>query len=327
VSDLDEQVAKIIANIERVIVGKRSVIELAVATLLSRGHLLLEDVPGVGKTMLARALARSIGGTFQRIQFTPDRLPSDITGISIYNQKTGEEEFREGPIFAHIVLADEINRGTPKTQSAMLEAMEERQVTVDRITYKLPEPFMVVATQNPIEYEGTFPLPEAQLDRFFLRSAIGYPDAVSEVEMGRKQRKTHPVFDLKPVVSPAEVIDLQNRVKDIFVDEEIEWYIERIINATRTEASGEGAQYRLTLGASPRGYLDLLRGSQALAFLRGAGHVSPEYVIYMAPFVLAHRCILSRSEAGKAARAGYDARVREIIEDIVRTIPLPGSFL
>ena len=253
---------RIVDNIERVIIGKRDQVELAVMALMCGGHLLVEDVPGVGKTMLARSLARSSGCSFSRIQFTPDLLPSDVTGVSIYDQKSGDFRFRPGPLLSQIVLADEINRATPKTQSALLEAMEERQVTVDGITHRTPEPFTVMATQNPIEYEGTFPLPEAQLDRFLVRVELGYPAAHDEVAMMDRQLHGHPVHDLEQVCGPEEVIELQAAVREVYVDVLVKQYIVALTEATREHDS-------VYLGASPRGSLALQRLGQARALLDG----------------------------------------------------------
>ena len=244
---------KIIENIERVIVGKSRAVELGVIALMCEGHALIEDVPGVGKTMLARSIARSVGSTFKRIQFTPDLLPTDVTGVSIYNQQTGEFEFREGPIIAQMVLADEVNRATPKTQSAMLEAMDEQQVTVEGITHTVPSPFMVMATQNPVEYEGTFPLPEAQLDRFLLIISLGYPTIEEELEIIERQQMSHPIETLEPVASAQEVIDLQRTIRSIYVDDLVKQYIVNLTNSTRSHPD-------ISLGASPRASLAMYRG-------------------------------------------------------------------
>src|ERR671929_602494 len=248
----------VLGNVERVIVGKREEVELALVALICQGHLLIEDVPGVGKTVLAKALARSIGCSFKRIQFTPDLLPSDVTGVSIFNQKTHEFEFRPGPIVAQVVLADEINRATPKTQAALLEAMEEQQITVDGVTRDLPRPFIVLATQNPVEYEGTFPLPEAQLDRFMLRVRLGYPKRDEEISILERQQRVHPVETLESVTSEAELLQVQQAVREVHVDDLIRRYIVDLANASRNHPD-------VYVGASPRAALALLRASQALA--------------------------------------------------------------
>jgi MoxR-like ATPase len=302
---------RILDNVGRVIIGKSAETRLALIALLCRGHLLIEDVPGVGKTMLARALARSTGCSFSRIQFTPDLLPSDVTGVSIYSQSTSDFEFRPGPVMAQIVLTDEINRATPKTQSSLLEAMEERQVTVDGVTHPLPRPFMVMATQNPIEYEGTFPLPEAQLDRFLLRLRLGYPSAVDEVLVMDAQQARHPIETLEPVTRAEEVIDLQDAVGEIYVDPLIKQYIVNLVNATRDHES-------VYLGASPRGSLALMRATQAYALLDGRDFVQPDDVKTLAEATLAHRVIVSPS-----------ARVREvdalqIVAESVDRVAVPG---
>jgi len=303
---------RVITNIETVIVGKRSTVELSVAALLCQGHLLIEDVPGVGKTMLARSLARSLGCSFKRIQFTPDMLPSDVTGVSIYNQVTHEFEFRPGPIISQIVLADEINRATPKTQAALLEAMEERQVTVDGITHKLPQPFMVQATQNPIEYEGTFPLPEAQVDRFLMRIRLGYPSADDEIKVLEKQQYVHPFNKLDQVVSDEELIQVQEDVKDIFVSEGVKQYIIDLTHQTRKHPE-------VYLGASPRGSLALFRTSQARAAMVGRDYVLPDDVKFLSIPTLAHRVIL-----GPGARL-RDISAQQIIEEILQSVPVPGG--
>src|SRR5919198_4565 len=269
--DIGQAAGRVVTNVEKVIVGKHREVELAVTSLLCKGHILIEDVPGVGKTMLSKALARSLGCTFKRIQFTPDLLPSDVTGVSIYNQQTQTFEFRPGPITAQIVLADEINRATPKTQSALLEAMDERQITVDGVTYPLPEPFLVLATQNPIEYEGTFPLPEAQLDRFLLRLRLGYPGRDDELDILERQRASHPLDRLEAVVSADDVRCVQAAVREIRVDDLIRRYLVDIARSSRDHPD-------LLLGASPRAALALFRGSQALALLAGRDYVIPDDV-------------------------------------------------
>jgi MoxR-like ATPase len=305
---------KVIANIEQVIVGKHETVELTVIGLLCQGHLLIEDVPGVGKTMLARSLARSIGCEFSRIQFTPDMLPSDVTGVSIFNQVTREFEFRPGPVMAQIILADEINRATPKTQAALLEAMEERQVTVDGITHTLPRPFMVLATQNPIEYEGTFPLPEAQLDRFLLRIRLGYPSAEDEVKVLERQQFHHPIEDLVPVVSEVEVLQAQDDVRKIYVAPGVKRYIVELNRRTREFPE-------VYLGASPRGSLTLYRACQARAALQGREFVLPDDVKALAEASLGHRVIL-----GPAARL-RDLSTSEVVQEILSGVAVPGGDL
>lgn len=298
--------ARIIENIERVIVGKREAIEKTIVALLAGGHALIEDVPGVGKTMLARSVALSIGGTFQRIQFTPDLLPTDVTGVSVFDQRSRQFEFRKGPVFANILLADEINRAGPRTQAALLEAMEERQVTQDGVTYPLPSPFMVIATENPIEYEGVYPLPESQLDRFLLRHDIGYPDREEEKAVVQRQLIAHPVEDLQAVVSAEEVEQARAAARRCHVAEEVYDYALDIITATREAET-------LRLGASPRGTLALIRCAQALATIRGRDFVSPDEVKELAPDVLAHRVIL-RPEARMGGRSAREL-IRRILEE------------
>jgi MoxR-like ATPase len=302
----------IVDNVKKVIIGKDQAIELGVIALMCQGHALIEDVPGVGKTMLARSIARSAGCTFKRIQFTPDLLPTDVTGVSIYNQKTGEFEFREGPIIAQLVLADEINRATPKTQSATLEAMEERQVTVEGVTYPVPRPFMVMATQNPIKYEGTFPLPEAQLDRFFAMITLGYPTAEEEIAIIDGQQLTHPIEALQPVASADEILVLQRVTREVYVDDLIKQYIVSIVEATRHHDD-------IALGSSPRGSLSLFRGAQALALIRGREFVLPDDVKELAVAVISHRVIVS------AAARMRGIHPREVIARIVEEIPVPGA--
>ncbi len=300
----------IIKNIQQVIVGKRATVETVVVGLLSDGHLLIEDVPGVGKTMLARALARSVGGSFGRIQFTPDMLPSDVTGVSIFNQSTRRFEFQPGPVMSHILLVDEINRATPKTQAALLETMEERQVTVDGTTHLLPRPFMVLATQNPVEYEGTFPLPEAQLDRFLLRVDIGYPLVTDEIEILDRQQYRHPIENLEPVVTIPELLEAQEAVKAVHVSPAVKKYIVELMQETRRHPD-------VYLGASPRGSLTLYRTGQARAALAGRDHVLPDDVKALAVPALAHRVLLAPA-----------ARLRErspqsVIEQILQELPVP----
>jgi len=311
--DSSRQVAEgILSNMEKVIVGKRQEMELALMSLLCQGHVLIEDIPGVGKTMLAKSLARSVGCTFKRIQFTPDILPSDVTGVSIYNQKSGDFEFRSGPIMAQVVLADEINRATPKTQSALLECMEERQVTVDGSTYPMPRPFIVLATQNPIEYEGTFPLPEAQLDRFLVRISLGYPSKGDEITIIDRQQQSHPVDNLGQVATVDDVLRLQETVKSVYVDPMMKEYIVSIVDATRKHP-------QVYLGASPRGSLALYHASQALAFLRSRDYVIPDDVKALADATLAHRIILSPAASVK------DVSGRTVVAEVMDAIPVPGS--
>ena len=303
---------RIQANVEKVIVGKTSEVRLAVICMLCQGHLLIEDVPGVGKTMLARSLAKSAGCSFKRIQFTPDILPSDVTGVSVYNQRTSDFEFRPGPLMAQIVLADEINRATPKTQSALLEAMEEHQITVDGVTRRLPEPFMVMATQNPIEYEGTFPLPEAQLDRFLMRVHLGYPSNTDEVLMMDNQQVVHPIESLDQVTDPNEIVGVQRAIKDIYVDPLIKQYIVAVVDMTRQHES-------VYLGASPRGSLALYRTAQARALLDGRDFVIPDDVKELAYTTLGHRVIVSPSARVKSISAS------DIILGCLDRVPVPGT--
>jgi MoxR-like ATPase len=305
---------RVIENIEKVIVGKRATVEMVVIGLLCQGHLLIEDVPGVGKTMLARSLARSLGCSFSRIQFTPDMLPSDVTGVSIFNQVSREFEFRAGPILAQIVLSDEINRATPKTQAALLEAMEERQVTVDGVTHILPRPFMVLATQNPIEYEGTFPLPEAQLDRFLLRIRLGYPQALDEVSILERQQFRHPIEDLGEIVSSEEVLKAQEAVKSVFVAPSVKRYIVEITRRTREFPE-------VYLGASPRGSLTLYRAGQARAAMAGRDFVLPDDVKALAEAALGHRVIL-----GPSARL-RDLSASQVVGEILSSVASPGGDL
>ena len=302
----------LIGNLEKVMVGKRSTVELIVIGLLCQGHVLIEDVPGVGKTVLARSLARSLDCVFSRIQFTPDMLPSDVTGVSIYNQTKKKFEFRPGPIMGQIVLADEINRATPKTQAALLEAMEERQVTVDGVTHPLERPFMVLATQNPIEYEGTFPLPEAQLDRFLLRVRLGYPNIQDEIRILEEQQLQHPLETLEAVVKTKEILEAAATVRKVYVSPTVKRYI---VDITRRTRETEDAY----LGASPRGSLGLFRSAQARAALQGRDHVLPDDVKAMAVPVLGHRIIVS-----PAARL-RDLSADRIVEEVVRALPSPGG--
>jgi MoxR-like ATPase len=303
---------QLVENVERVIIGKTEPIRMIVIGLLCQGHVLIEDVPGTGKTMLAKSLARSIGGSFNRIQFTPDMLPSDVTGVSIFNQKTREFEYRPGPIMAQIVLTDEINRATPKTQAALLEAMEERQVTVDGVTYPTPNPFLVLATQNPIEYEGTFPLPEAQLDRFMLRVHLGYPSPQDEIRMMERQQLAHPVDALERVVTVEQLLAAQKQVRTVTISPEIKRYIVDLVNETRRH----GEVY---LGASPRGSLTLFRTAQARAAIAGRDYTVPDDVKAMAEPALVHRLIL-----GPAARI-REVEARQIVQEIVTAVPAPGG--
>jgi MoxR-like ATPase len=297
-------------NIARVMVGKDEVVELLLIALFCEGHVLLEDVPGIGKTTLAKSLARSLACSFQRIQFTPDLLPTDITGVNVFNQKTSEFEYRPGPLVAQVVLADEINRAGPRTQAALLEAMEERQVTVDGVTRPLPRPFLVLATQNPIELEGTFPLPEAQVDRFFMRLAIGYPDEGSERAVLRRFRESNPLVDLAPVVEASDVLALQKTVRQVAVHPAIEEYIVRLTRATRQHEA-------VQLGASPRGSLCLYHAAQARAALEGREFVLPDDVKHLLQAVLAHR-ILTTSQARVRGQAASD-----ILDEIGAKTPVP----
>lgn len=311
-TDIKEFGERLVGNLEKVIVGKRNSLELVVIGLLCQGHILIEDVPGVGKTMLARSLAKSLDCSFSRIQFTPDMLPSDVTGVSIYNQQKHVFEFRPGPVMGQIVLADEVNRATPKTQAALLEAMEERQVTVDGITHPLKQPFMVLATQNPIEYEGTFPLPEAQLDRFMLRIRMGYPTASEEMKIMNGQQIRHPIETLKSVVKVRDLLDAIKTVREVFVSPAVQKYIIDIVGRTRQSND-------VYLGASPRGSLALFRAGQARAALQGRDHVLPDDIKALAVAVLGHRVIVSPA-----------ARLRElsadrIVDEVLHSSPVPGG--
>ena len=311
-ADIQSTAEQLIENVEKVIVGKKQAVQLTVIGLLCQGHILIEDVPGTGKTMLAKSLARSIGCSFNRIQFTPDMLPSDVTGVSIFNQKTSEFEFRPGPVISQIVLTDEINRATPKTQAALLEAMEEKQITVDGVTHLLPEPFMVLATQNPIEYEGTFPLPEAQMDRFLLRISLGYPANRDEVRMLEEQRLTHPVDAVEQVIQVEDLLSAQKAVRHIGVSGEVKAYIVDVVDATRKHSE-------IYLGASPRGSLALYRTAQARAALLGRDYVIPDDIKQMAIPALAHRLIV-----GSAARI-RDVDARAVISEVLSNVPVPGG--
>ncbi len=303
---------QVVANVEKVMVGQRQAIEMILVALLCEGHVLIQDVPGVGKTMLARSVAASLGLSFKRLQCTPDLLPNDVTGVSVFNQKTQEFEFRPGPAFVHILLADEINRATPRTQSALLEAMGERQITVDGVTYPLSRPFVVLATQNPIEFEGVFPLPEAQLDRFLMRIQLGYPNAEGEKHILRRMQREHPIESLGQVVDGARLPEWTRVVWEIHVDDTLEDYMVRLIHATR--------QHRdLTLGASPRGSLALFKTSQALAAIRGRDYVLPEDVKAMAPLTLTHR-LLVKPESGLRGTTAASA-----LHDILGRVELPLS--
>ncbi len=307
VKNVQEAAERVVANVERVIVGKHAEVRLAMVALLCEGHILIEDVPGVGKTMLAKAISRSIGCTFRRIQFTPDLLPSDVTGLSIFNQKTQEFEFRPGPIMAQVVLADEINRATPKTQSALLESMEERQATIDGVTYQMPSPFLVMATQNPIEYEGTFALPEAQLDRFMLRLRMGYPKPMEEIVILDEQKRRHPIEELRQVIDAEELRQLQAATKETYVDQAVAEYIVRLTGATREHGD-------VYLGASPRGSINLYRAAQATAAMDGRDYAIPDDVKQLAVPILAHRLIV-KSQAS-LREVDPDAIVREVLAQV-----------
>ena len=311
-TSIQETSEKVAENVERVIIGKRQEVRLTLVALLCRGHLLIEDVPGTGKTMLAKAVARSLGCSFRRIQFTPDLLPSDVTGLSIYNQKTQEFEFRPGPIMAQVVLADEINRATPKTQSSLLECMEEHQATIDGTTYQMPEPFLVIATQNPIEYEGTFALPEAQLDRFMMRVSLGYPAAEAEEAILHAQTSRDPFAELEPVVDAAQVLAMQEAVGRVKIVRALRRYVVDLLTATRTSSD-------VYLGASPRAGIALVRAAKALALLRGRDFVVPQDLKDLSAQVLGHRIIFSS-----------DARVHRqteeaVIARLLETVPVPGA--
>jgi MoxR-like ATPase len=304
---------RIIDAVDKVILGKHDVVEKVVAVLLARGHLLIEDLPGVGKTILARALARTIHGQYRRVQCTPDLLPSDVTGVSIWDPKEQTFRFRQGPLFTNILLVDEVNRATPRTQSAFLEAMEEHQVSVDGTTHPVPSPFFVIATQNPVEMAGTFPLPEAQLDRFLARISVGYPADSIEVDILRAQKETHPIRDMQPVMDAEYLLATQNAVRKVFVHDSILKYIQRIVAETRKHPAA-------TFGASPRGSLGLMRTSQALAAIRRSAFVTPDHVKTLAGAVLAHR-IQARPQARVQ---GVDGA--RIVEEVLRKVEVPVDF-
>ena len=303
---------RIADNISKVIVGKTSIIEHALAALIAQSHILVEDVPGVGKTMLAKSLSTSVGCTFKRIQFTPDLLPSDVSGVSVYDQRSGDFRFRPGPIMSQVVLADEINRATPKTQSALLEAMEELQVTVDGVTHALHHPFIVIATQNPIEYEGTFPLPEAQLDRFLIRLDLGYPGFSEEMSIIQQQEQQHPIDFLEAVATPDQVVELQTAAKSVYVDQLVREYIVSLVEATR-------AHQDVALGASPRASLGLFRAGRALALVQDRDFVLPDDIKALAPAVMVHRLIL----APGARMRGVDGR--GVVEELLESVEVPGA--
>ncbi len=307
-----QAVDRIVENVGQVIIGKDPAIRLAMVALLSRGHILVEDVPGVGKTMLARSIAITTGCDFKRVQFTPDLLPSDVTGASVYNQQIGQFEYRPGPIMAQVVLADEINRATPKTQSALLEAMGEQQVTVEGVTHTLPSPFMVIATQNPIEYEGTFPLPEAQLDRFFMRISLGYPEPSEEVSIMDGREATDPIDLLQSSSTPSDIIALQQYTDSIYIDELIKQYIVDIANATRSHPD-------TTLGVSPRASINLMKGAKAFAMLQGRDYVIPDDVKAIAVPVMSHRVLLSPS----ARMRGVNQST--IVSEALENVNVPGA--
>lgn len=307
---ISETAARLRENVQKVIVGKLEAINLALTAVLCEGHILIEDVPGTGKTTLAKALAISVGGSFRRIQFTPDLLPSDVTGINWFNQKAQEFEFRPGPVMANIVLADEINRATPRTQAALLEAMQERQVTLDGVTHILPRPFLVMATENPVELEGTFPLPEAQIDRFLLRLSLGYPVESDENAILLRFRNAEPLTGLGPVVEPREVIEMIERTREIKIESSVQGYMVKIARATR-------ANDEVTLGASPRATLALYRTSQAWAAIHGRTYVIPDDVKFLAPHVLTHRLMISPQARLRGRRPA------ELVADIVNEVPVP----
>jgi len=315
VTDLErgrEIAGRIVENVGRVIVGKDDAIELGVIALICQGHVLIEDVPGVGKTMLARSLARSTGSTFKRIQFTPDLLPSDVTGVSIFNQKTSDFEFKPGPIISQIVLADEINRATPKTQSALLEAMEERQVTVEGVTHPLPRPFSVMATQNPVEYEGTFPLPEAQLDRFLLMIKLGYPTTEQELKIVGSQQSAHPIDALDSVATSDDIVFMQDAARKVFVDDLVREYLVAIVEATRSDED-------VSLGCSPRGSIALFRAGQAMAMMRGRDFVLPDDIKELAEPIVSHRMIVTAAARMRGTKGA------DVVGRIIDRTPVPGA--
>jgi MoxR-like ATPase len=316
VKNVQEPAERVVANVERVIIGKHAEVRMALVALLCEGHILIEDVPGVGKTMLAKALSKSIGCSFRRIQFTPDLLPSDVTGLSIYNQKTQEFEFRPGPIMAQVVLADEINRATPKTQSALLECMEEHQATIDGVSHPMETPFLVIATQNPIEYEGTFALPEAQLDRFMLRLRIGYPKPMEEIVILDEQKRVHPIEAIHQVLDVDELRQMQTAIKEVYVDQAVAEYIVRLVTATREHPD-------VYLGASPRGSINLYRSSQAFAAMEGRDYVIPDDVKSLGVAILAHRLIV-KSQAS-LREIDPDRIVREILASVPVAAPTTAT--
>ncbi|MEB1808980.1 MAG: MoxR family ATPase [Bacillaceae bacterium] len=311
-ANVRDRLVEALDNIERVVVGKRKEVELSMVALLSGGHVLLEDVPGVGKTMMVKAIAKTLGAEFKRIQFTPDLLPSDVTGVSIYNQKTMSFEFRPGPIMANIVLADEINRTSPKTQAALLESLEEGHVTIDGETIRLKQPFFVMATQNPIEYAGTYPLPEAQLDRFLFKLKLGYPSFAEELDVLERIEKGHPIEKLETVLSLEEVIEIQQKVKDIYVDELVKNYILTIVSETRENRG-------IRLGVSPRGSIAIMKAAQAYAFLQGRDYVIPDDIKLLAPYTFSHR-ILLKTDMSMAKMTS-----EQLIRNMLDKIPVPTA--
>ena len=307
---MHQEVEKILANIEKVMIGKREVAELSLTALLAKGHVLLEDVPGVGKTMMVKSLAKSVGLQFKRIQFTPDLLPSDVVGVSIYNPSTMQFEFRPGPLLGNIILADEINRTSPKTQSALLEGMEEASVTIDGNTIEIPKPFFVMATQNPIEYEGTYPLPEAQLDRFLLKIKMGYPMQDEEMDILRRAEKSAPIYTIQSVVTAEQILEMQMLVQHVHVEDNVKHYIVQLARTTRQDS-------RVYLGVSPRASIALMKASQAYAFIKGRDYVKPDDIQYLAKYVFSHRIILK-------PEARYEGFTEEkIVDQIVEQIPVP----